>query len=381
MLCGGCHPSVEICNSLLFPVDAFAMHLPRTELVKIRTERLCTTVLCQNVPQLVIQLYILTSVDAIGGNSIIYLATVSTIGSIAFSSLYYCANRQKQVPLSKNHWIFRMRLSSNDIAEHHQHSYHKLQVAVSKALEIPNKEWVRITGVHHKANELRCDGFISIPDHYLNNGEQNDALPGMSAVYSNTFDDAERDLFVNRLEAAKEDKSHYHMSLVKQLEIDIGLNGLKVDFEIGGKEAREGGEFPAEGDVDEHDANNNTLSAVPGMPNYHNGAEYDDVIQVEMQELDEPKNVDGQFGSPRNLRTDNGMIEQMLENESSDRSVDVDLIVDEDEVVTPKGLSEDDFDADLLNGIDVETIAVGLEGDPVTNGKNVLNEFEIDTIQ
>ena len=105
MVCGGSHPAVEICNSLLFPMDAFGMHLPWTEIVKIRTERFCTTVLFENVPQLCIQLYLLAEVSAVTGNSIIYLTILSSIGSIAFSGLYYFVNLQK-VKISKNRYVF-----------------------------------------------------------------------------------------------------------------------------------------------------------------------------------------------------------------------------------------------------------------------------------
>ena len=118
-----------------------------------------------------------------------------------------------------------MRLTSSDIAEHHKHSYYKLQVAIAKALEIPNVEWVRLTNVQHKADELRCDGFISIPEEYLKKKKrkqsdpekqkQRDLKRKISAMYRNTFDDAERGEFMNRLEAAKEENSHYHQTLVK----------------------------------------------------------------------------------------------------------------------------------------------------------------------
>merc|ERR1712176_413689 len=97
-------------------------------------------------------------------------------------------------------------------------------------------------------------------------------------MYSNSFNEAEKNLFVNRLMAAKEDKSHYHQALVKQLEIDIRLKALSGDFEIGGDEEREGVEFD-EGDMD---ANNHTLSTV-NIPGVGVGA---GVEQIEMQEMD-----------------------------------------------------------------------------------------------
>ena len=105
MLSGGSHPAVEICNSLLFPMGAFGMHLPWTEIVKIRTDRFYTTVLLENVPQLCIQLYLLFDPqynDVIGEEStILYLTIVSSIGSIAFSGLYYFVNQHK-IKISKN---------------------------------------------------------------------------------------------------------------------------------------------------------------------------------------------------------------------------------------------------------------------------------------
>ena len=99
MLSGGSHPAVEICNSLLFPMDAFGMHLPWTEIVKIRTERFCTTVLLENVPQLIIQLYLL--LDGGDDSTVLYLTILSSIGSIAFSGLYYFVNQHK-IKISKN---------------------------------------------------------------------------------------------------------------------------------------------------------------------------------------------------------------------------------------------------------------------------------------
>ena len=221
MVSGGLHPSVEICNCLLFPMDAFAMHLPWTEIVRIRTERFCTTVLFENVPQLSIQLYILIAVhEAVSGNSIIYLTILSSIGSIVLFGIYYFVNRHEPKISQQNLWIFGMTLTSDDIAEHHKHSYYKLQVAVAKTLEIPNVEWVRITHTQHKANELLCKGFISIPDKYLRKkpeAEQGkrDMMRRISAMYRHTFDETERTRFVNRLESTKEEESHYHKTLVK----------------------------------------------------------------------------------------------------------------------------------------------------------------------
>jgi len=251
MLTGGSHAAVEICNSLLFPMDAFGMHLPWTEVVRIRTERFCTTVLLENVPQLIIQLYLLIDIDIIGEGTIIYLTILSSIMSIAFSGLYYFVNLQKP-KLSQNHWIFRLRLSSPKIGEYHKHSYYKIQVSVAKALEIPNVEWVRIVTVQHKADELRCDGFISIPESYLKKQKQRkksnpekekqkEDARRLSAMYRNTFDDMESKEFEHRLHAAKESGSHYHNALKKQLEFDIKLTELKMDLEIGGKTDREGG--------------------------------------------------------------------------------------------------------------------------------------------
>ena len=104
MLSGGSHPAVEICNSLLFPIDAFGMHLPWTEIVKIRTQRFCTTILLENVPQLSIQLYILLTPRysrILEGNSILYLTIASSVGSIAFSGLYFFVNQHK-IKISKN---------------------------------------------------------------------------------------------------------------------------------------------------------------------------------------------------------------------------------------------------------------------------------------
>ena len=121
-------------------------------------------------------------------------------------------------------WIFRMRLTSSDTAEHHKHAYYTIQVAIAKALEVPNVEWVALTHVQHKADELRCDGFISIPEDYLKKKkrkqskekeEKKEDLRRISELYRNTFDEAERDEFVNRLEAAKQADSHYHKTLVK----------------------------------------------------------------------------------------------------------------------------------------------------------------------
>ncbi len=76
-------------------------------------------------------------------------------------------------------------------------------------IHIINSEWVRITSVQPKADELRCDGFISIPDQYLknkkkkrkqsDNPEKQKEINDMrraSEMYRNTFDENESIIFI-----------------------------------------------------------------------------------------------------------------------------------------------------------------------------------------
>ena len=148
-------------------------------------------------------------------------------------------------------------------------------------------------------------------------------------MYRNTFDDEERDQFANRLEAAKQEDSHYHKTLVQvsmnlneydkqhliffnnvhhiqQLEHAVKISGLKVDFEIRGKQEREGGGnnrepipiiyFGAEGDGGEHDLNDRLFIAglEPGNgfnagnemeenDRVRNGAAYEAIAQPEIE--------------------------------------------------------------------------------------------------
>ena len=47
MISGGVHPALEITNSVLLPNELFGMHLPYSEVVRVRSERFVTNVLCE----------------------------------------------------------------------------------------------------------------------------------------------------------------------------------------------------------------------------------------------------------------------------------------------------------------------------------------------
>ena len=56
MTMGGVHVALELCNSVLIPIDVFSMHLSHSELVRCRKDRLITSTLMQDIPILVINI-------------------------------------------------------------------------------------------------------------------------------------------------------------------------------------------------------------------------------------------------------------------------------------------------------------------------------------
>merc|ERR1712228_1013545 len=59
MTVGGVYVALELCNSIIIPIDVFSMHLSHSELVRVRKDKFIPTVLIQDTPiLLVICLYI-----------------------------------------------------------------------------------------------------------------------------------------------------------------------------------------------------------------------------------------------------------------------------------------------------------------------------------
>ena len=56
VMSGGFHPTLTLCNSMLFGYDKFDMGLSKFELDKLQGVKLKYSTLCENVPQLIIQI-------------------------------------------------------------------------------------------------------------------------------------------------------------------------------------------------------------------------------------------------------------------------------------------------------------------------------------
>eukprot|EP01084_Bolivina_argentea_P266796 452677_1 len=141
LITGGVHPALEFTNSLLFPRILFSMHLPYSEIIRVRSERFVTNVLFENFPFLILQITFYFVVQGIekdlnGGINIVFWGTVvSSILSVLFSGTYYFSYKyqlQSQIAI----YSFSFGFRSDEFEHYWVHSHWRLQTAISKALQI-----------------------------------------------------------------------------------------------------------------------------------------------------------------------------------------------------------------------------------------------------
>ena len=138
---GGVHPALELTNSLLWPRQLFAMHLPYSELIRVRSERFVTNVLFENFPFLILQISFYFIVQSIekelnGGINIVFWGTVvSSILSVLFSGTYYFSYKY-QMQNSIAIYTFSFGFKTDEFEHYWVHSHWRLQTAISKALQI-----------------------------------------------------------------------------------------------------------------------------------------------------------------------------------------------------------------------------------------------------
>merc|ERR1712087_361249 len=68
-ICGSTFSAVELANSNLFGLRMFSMGLSKRDMMRFKQNRLWSVVVAENVPQLVIQILFLTTVEVTGFNS------------------------------------------------------------------------------------------------------------------------------------------------------------------------------------------------------------------------------------------------------------------------------------------------------------------------
>ena len=116
VICGSVHPAIELVNSLLVPKRIFSMHLPYSELVKMRTDRFLIQVLFENVPFLFIQVIYYITVSKIepdfqSNNAVFFASIISSCLSVLFSATYYFAYKSEGnwTPIAMKKFKFRLK--------------------------------------------------------------------------------------------------------------------------------------------------------------------------------------------------------------------------------------------------------------------------------
>ena len=132
ILTGGVHPALELTNSMLWPRQLFAMHLPYSELIRVRSERFVTNVLTENFPFLLLQIsyyFVADSIESrLNEENIIFWGTVaSSVLSALFSGTYYFSNKyQLQSAIATYSFSFGFRTDEFEHYWIHSHWYHIL---------------------------------------------------------------------------------------------------------------------------------------------------------------------------------------------------------------------------------------------------------------
>eukprot|EP01083_Nonionella_stella_P011556 32794_1 len=173
--CGGVHPALEICNSLLFPVTIFAMHLPYAEHVRIRTERFLTNVAFENFPFILIEIWfyiLLNKSDDEGikslksSNYVFWGGVSSSLLSVVFSATYYFSFRHQQA-IPETDYKFAFELRSDVLKKTWIHSHWRLQVVISKLFQVPSPILIIIDecsniqpGSQFASKRMRVEGRI-----------------------------------------------------------------------------------------------------------------------------------------------------------------------------------------------------------------------------
>lgn len=100
-LTGGLYPSLTMVNSKLFGLQIFNMSLSKTEILSFQSIKLKYTVLCENLPQFVLQLYFLTIDTANLSFFSTWLAITSSVFSMISLLLSYLLNDMNSLKIKR----------------------------------------------------------------------------------------------------------------------------------------------------------------------------------------------------------------------------------------------------------------------------------------
>ncbi len=91
LLSGSCFAAIEFVNSYLFGLKIFSMGLSENEMRKFNQKRLFNVILCENVPQIIIQIIYSTQTEF---GTVVFIALVSSLISVLIAWLNWLTQRK-----------------------------------------------------------------------------------------------------------------------------------------------------------------------------------------------------------------------------------------------------------------------------------------------
>eukprot|EP01083_Nonionella_stella_P274695 932580_1 len=205
----GCHPSLILVSSRVFSLDAFSCGLTTFELSKLETIKLFCTILCEDIPQLIIQIAYSVIISSLTQATV--LALTGTLLSIIGTIVIYCKNHKGcsimhdqqivQYYIGFKREDAKLSAGQKQSINEYKCSTKALQKAISEALR------TRVNNIeigHISCSNWDVEVYIS---HCLSKGEVSEKrkyLKEIATVY-----EKEVDIFYHHFHISKQDHMHF----------------------------------------------------------------------------------------------------------------------------------------------------------------------------
>ena len=174
MTMGGVYVALELCNSIIIPIDVFSMHLSHSELVRVRKDKFITTVLIQDIPiLLVICLYIaiyqgeeclngtlFADFFSNGSYMLVVNVLLCTLLSIIITTAFRVIRRNYAHDNPIAQYKFSFTLKSNEWQSYWIHSHAKIQKCFKMTFALRKLSLTIIDQCSESFNSMKIEGRL-----------------------------------------------------------------------------------------------------------------------------------------------------------------------------------------------------------------------------
>ena len=172
MTMGGVHVALELCNSIIIPIDVFSMHLSHSEIVRTRKDRFITNVLIQDLPILLILLiyiFLFHQNEFLNGElftNIKYIVIINvllcTLISVLITSFFRFLRRNysHDNPVAQYQFSFTLKTSDGSWQSYWIHSHQKIQKCFKVAFALRKLSLTIIDQCSESLNSMKIEGRL-----------------------------------------------------------------------------------------------------------------------------------------------------------------------------------------------------------------------------